>query len=184
MAQVTSWLAASSSHSRMTPETALVEPGPRAAGIGWMLDYTSGIQVVYMDGRVTDASFDAYVAVLRSEIDQRNTPERLGVVYHVPQPSALSSARRRKLGEALKAYEERLARNTLAYAMATPSAAVRAGLRMVFWLAPPPYPNAVVATPLEAFEFIARYRPALVPEELAADFARKVADAEPRMAGR
>jgi hypothetical protein len=113
---------------RMSPETASVDQGPHAVGIGWMLDYTSGVQIVYMDGRVTDASFDAY-------------------------------------------------------AMATPSAAVRAGLRMLFWLAPPPYPNAVVATTLEAFEFIARHQPALAPEALAAEFARKVAVAEFAMAG-
>jgi len=154
-------------------------------GIGWMLDYVGGVQVVYMDGRVTDASFDAYVAAMRTEIDNRpEDAQRLGVVYHVPQPSALSSARRRKLGEALKVREEKLARTTLAYAMATPSLTVRAGLRMLFWLAPPPYPNAVVATTLEAFEFIARHQSALEPDALAAELARKVAAAEPAMAGR
>jgi hypothetical protein len=148
-----------------------------------MLDYAGGVQVVYMDGRVTDASFDAYVAVTRKEIDERPESERVGVVYYVPQPSALSSARRRKLGEVLKAREDKLGRTTLAYAMATPSLTVRAGLRMLFWLAPPPYPNAVVATPLEAFEFIARHQSALEPEALAAELARKVAAAEPAMAG-
>jgi hypothetical protein len=182
---VTSWSLASPSYlQRMSPETASVDQGPYAAGIGWMLDYASGVQIVYMDGRVTDASFDAYVSVLGTEIDERRDPQRLGVVYYVPQPSALSSARRRKLGEALKARQDKLSRNTLAYAMATPSAAVRAGLRMLFWLAPPPYPNAVVATTLEAFEFIARHQPALAPEVLAAEFARKVAAAESAMAGR
>jgi hypothetical protein len=185
-APVTSWSLTSSSYpERMSPETVSVDRGPFAVGIGWMLDYVGGVQVVYMDGRVTDASFDAYVAAMRMEIDNRpEDAQRLGVVYHVPQPSALSSARRRKLGEALKVREEKLARTTLAYAMATPSLTVRAGLRMLFWLAPPPYPNAVVATTLEAFEFIARHQSALEPDALAAELARKVAAAEPAMAGR
>jgi hypothetical protein len=169
---------------RMSPEIVSLDQGSYAVGIGWMLDYAGGVQVVYMDGRVTDASFDAYLAALRKEIDERPDNQRLGIVYHVPQPSALSSARRRKLGEVLKDREAKLARTTLAYAMATPSVAVRAGLRMLFWLAPPPYPNAVVASTREAFEFIARHQSALEPEALAAELARKVAAAEPQMAGR
>jgi hypothetical protein len=149
-----------------------------------MLDYIGDTQVVYMDGRVTDASFDAYVRAVRRDIDERPDSARVGVVYHVPQPSALSSARRRKLGEALKAGEAKLARTTLAYAMATPSAVVRSGLRMLFWLAPPPYPNAIVASPHEAFEFIARFQNGLDPLALSTELARRVALAEPAMAER
>ena len=149
-----------------------------------MLDYIGDTQVVYMDGRVTDASFDAYLAALVGDIDGRDESARIGVLYHVPEPSALSSARRRKLGNALKAREAKLARATLAYAMATPSAVVRNGLRMLFWLAPPPYPNAVVATPTEGFEFVARYQPGLDAPALAAELARRVAAAERAMGER
>ena len=149
-----------------------------------MLDYIGDTQVVYMDGRVTDASFDNYMRALIRDIDERAEPAKIGVVYHVPQPSALSSARRRKLGEALKAREAKLARTTLAYAMATPSAVVRSGLRMLFWLAPPPYPNAVVATPLAAFEFLAQHRSGLDAEALNNELARMVAAAAPFMAER
>lgn len=167
----------------MSPETVDAEQ-PLATGTGWMLDYLGDVQLVYMDGRVTDASFEAYLATVCNEIDERDEARRVGVVYHVPQPSAMSSQRRRRLGEELKSREDKLARTTLAYAMATPSAVVRSGLRMLFWLAPPPYPNAVVATPLLAFEFLARYMPALAPDALAAELARRVAAAEPAMAGR
>lgn len=149
-----------------------------------MLDYIGDTQIVYMDGRVTDASFDAYVRALRVDIDERPDAARIGVVYHVPQPSALSSARRRKLGEALKAREQKLARTTLAYAMATPSAVVRSGLRMLFWLAPPPYPNAIVASPFEAFEFVARFQTGLDPQALTDELAGKLARAAPAMAER
>jgi len=167
----------------VSPETVDAEQ-PLATGIGWMLDYLGDVQLVFMDGRVTDASFEAYLATVCNEIDEREEGRRVGIVYHVPQPSALSSQRRRRLGEELKAREEKLRRTTLAYAMATPSAVVRSGLRMLFWLAPPPYPNTVVATPLQAFEFLARYMPALVPDELAARMAQRVAAAEAAMAGR
>jgi hypothetical protein len=149
-----------------------------------MLDYIGDIQVVYMDGRVSDVSFDAYVHAVRSDIDERAAGTRVAVVYHVPQPSALGSGRRRKLGEALKAREAKLAQTTLAYAMATPSAVVRSGLRMLFWVAPPPYPNAIVASPLEAFEFIARFAPGLDPAALDAELALRLARAESAMVER
>jgi hypothetical protein len=149
-----------------------------------MLDYIGDTQIVYMDGRVTDASFDAYVAALVTDIDGRDPAARVGVVYHVPQPSALSSARRRKLGDALKSREAKLALTTLAYAMVTPSTVVRSGLRMLFWLAPPPYPNAIVATPSEGFEFVARYQAGLDAPAMAAELARRVAAAQPAMAER
>lgn len=168
----------------MSAETIAVQHEPRAVDLGWMLDYLGNTQVVYMDGRVTDASFDRYMAALVSEIDDRPDSARVGVMYHVPQPSALSSARRRRLGEALKAREAKLARTTLAYAMSTPSAVVRSGLRMLFWLAPPPYPNAVVASPTAAFEFLARHQAGLQPEALSAQFAQLLAAAEPAMAER
>jgi hypothetical protein len=61
---------------------------------------------------------------------------------------------------------------------------VRSGLRMLFWLAPPPYPNAIVASPREAFEFVAGFQPGLDPEALSAELERRLALAERAMAER
>jgi hypothetical protein len=151
------------------------------ADVGWFMDQLGDVQVVYMDGRVTDASFEHYLEAVAADIDARTEDRKIGVVYHVPQPSAMSAARRRKLAAVLKQREAKLARNTAAYAMATPSALVRGGLRMLFWLAPPPYPNAVVPTPVAAFEFVAKHMPGLVATELAAELERTTTQAAPEM---
>ena len=82
------------------------------ADVGWFMDYLGDVQIVYMDGRVTDASFEHYLQAVAADIDARAPGHQIGVVYHVPQPSAMSAARRRKLAEVLKQREAKLAQNT------------------------------------------------------------------------
>ena len=146
----------------------------RAQGVGWFLDWIEDVQLVYMDGRVTDAAFEAYLAAVASDINGRAEEDAASVLYHVPQPSALSTTRRSRLAALLKAHEERLREITRAYAMVTPSLVVRSGLRMVFWLAPPPYPNTVAATPREGYEFIARHHAGVDPDSWAAEHGRRL----------
>jgi hypothetical protein len=136
----------------------------QARGVGWFLDWIGDVQVVYMDGRVTDSSYALYLDAVAREIDGRSEDDAVSVLYYVPQPSAVTADRRIRLGAVLKERERRIRGFTRAYAMATPSLVVRSGLKMVFWLAPPPYPNAVVSTPREGFEFIARHHPAVDPD--------------------
>jgi hypothetical protein len=147
----------------------------RERGVGWFLDWIEDVQVVYMDGRVTDAGYDAYIEAVTRDIDGRADGDAASILYHVPQPSALSANRRSKLAALLKDREDRLREITRAYAMVTPSLLVRSGLRMVFWLAPPPYPNAVAATPREGYEFIARHHAGVDPDSWAAEHARMLA---------
>jgi hypothetical protein len=154
----------------------------RASGVGWFLDWIEDVQVVYMDGRVTNPSYDEYLNAVAGDIDGRSDDDHVSILYHVPQPSALSADRRSRLGALLKAREERLRGMTCAYAMATPSLIVRSGLRMLFWLAPPPYPNAVVATPRDGYEFIARHHAAVDPVSWAAEHARLLSRLGPEIA--
>ena len=144
----------------------------RASGRGWFLDWIENVQVVYMDGRVTDASYGQYLVAVARDIDERGDDDAASILYHVPQPSALSADRRTKLAAILKEREARLRTITRSYVMATPSLLVRSGLRMIFWLAPPPYPNSVVATPREGYEFIARHEANVDPVSWAAEHQR------------
>src|SRR4051812_16631744 len=104
----------------------------RAQGAGWFLDWIEDVQVVYMDGRVTDASFEGYLSAVARDIESRAAGDAASVLYHVPQPSAISTIRRSKLAALLKNHEQKLREITRAYAMVTPSLIVRSGLRMVF----------------------------------------------------
>lgn len=134
---------------------------------GWFLAYLGNVQVVYMDGRVSEAGFVRYMEALAADIDGRSErDERVAILYHVPEPSAWSAKRRSALADVLKEREDLVRRNTIAYACATTSTLVRGGLKVLFWLAPPPYPNAVVATPRAGFDFLASFSPDLDPSLL------------------
>lgn len=138
---------------------------------GWFLAYLGRVQVVYMDGRVDDASYDRYLRALAADIDDRAArDEPAAILYHVPQPAALTAKRRNLLAEILREREDAVRRNTIAYALATTSALVRGGLKILFWLAPPPYPNTVVPTPRAGFEFLSSFSPDLNVTQLAADY--------------
>lgn len=148
-----------------------LERHPLAIDVGWFFGYLGHVQVVYMDGRVDDASYARYVETVRSDIDDRQARgEQTPVFYHIPQPAALTAHRRALLAEVLKEKQEALAEHTAGYSMVTTSSMVRYGLRVLFWLAPPPYPNAVLATPQEGFEFLARYDDSLEPLSLTARY--------------
>lgn len=142
---------------------------------GWFLGYLGRVQLVYMDGRIDDASYDRYLEALAQDIDDRATrDEAVAILYHVPQPAALTSRRRSLLANVLRERESVVRKNTIAYALATTSALVRGGVKVLFWLAPPPYPNAVVATPDAGFDFLARYAPDLDTSKLSSRYAEIV----------
>lgn len=67
----------------------------------------------------------------------------------------MRAEQRRQVAELLEARKERLREITAGYVMVTPSAIVRGLLTAVFWVAPPPYENRVVATPDEGFRWLA-----------------------------
>jgi hypothetical protein len=134
-----------------------LEPEALHVGDGWLKCRLGSVEVTFMDGVVPDASFDQYLALLARSIDEHPDGLAFGVLFHVPDIASQNHARRKMLADVLGPRREKLARSTSAYAMATSSPVVRALLRMVFWLAPPSYPTATVATPRAGFDFIAQH---------------------------
>ncbi len=121
-----------------------------------------GVEVVYMDDRVTPRSLDEYFRVVES-LMQTATWGR-PVLYEVQSPGAFDAAARRRLSNLLNQYRSTVAKNTLAYSLVTPSATVRGILTAVFWVSPPPYPHKICGTVKEAFEWFATKVPALDPK--------------------
>lgn len=149
---------------------------------GWFLDWIGDTQVVYMDGRVTDESYARYLATVGANLRGLTGEERQSFLYHVPEPSTITHERRVKLGALLDAHADVIARVTVAFVMATPSTMVRLSLRMLFWMAPPRYPNRVVATPDEGFAFIATHHPAM-PADAPRLYQARLAELLPRLEG-
>jgi hypothetical protein len=134
----------------------ITAPGLIMAQIGPLL-------CVYNDESITDDGWDLHVREMLRSIDLRPRGRKVGVVYDVPSPSAIDGRRRAQLATALDSRRAQLAASTGHYSLATGSSIVRAYLKTVFWLAPPPYPWSIVATTREAFVQVSRAIPAVDP---------------------
>ncbi len=128
-------------------------------GTGWFLTWIDGVETVYMDERMTEASFDQYLVVIEELMRTASMPRP--VLYEVTAPSVMNASARRRLSNLLNKYRTNIGKNTIAYALVTPSTAVRGVLTALFWVSPPPYPYKVCATTREAFEWLAGRTPEL-----------------------
>jgi hypothetical protein len=125
------------------------------------------VLIVHINADITAQGQRRHLDELARAIDMRTSP--VGVLYDVPTAKSFGAMDRKEGAAVLKAREEKLRRQTTAYAMATPSMLARGILNAVFWLAPPPYRYAVVSTVTEGLNFLATYTegmsPRLVEEE-------------------
>lgn len=151
-------------------------------GGGWLVAHYPRVQCAYFGPEVDDPSFDAYLDRLQTDIDDR-AGRRVGVLYYAPQTTAMDSPRRRRLAALLDANKETLGRSTAAYALATHSPFVRGLLTTLFWMAPPPYPYKIVATPTEGMAFLGEHLPGLDEATHTSSFEKLLAHAELRRSG-
>ena len=135
-------------------ETPLIPPGWPVKDDGLLMAYVGPVMGVYL-GALTDASWARHLTELRRAIDGRRPGVRVGVLYHLPGVNTADAKRRKEAADFLDSRREDLRASTAAYALATPSPIVRGVLRAIYWLSPPPYPYAIVATPREGLAYIA-----------------------------
>lgn len=128
---------------------------------GWFLGHVGRVQLFYMDQRVTDPSFDRYVAALAREIDSRSEARDHCVYYHLLAPQIMTSTRRKMVADVLSPRQDKLKRTTAAYAATTPSMIGRGVMTAIFWLASSPYPHKVVNTTQEGMSFLAEHNKSL-----------------------
>lgn len=132
-----------------------LEPEQLVVGEGWLVANYSQVQCTFVGPELSDAAYAAHLQQLERDILGRSDRRKIGVFYYTPETKNMDSPRRRALAKLLESHEEKIAKTTAAYALATNSAFVRGVLSTVFWLAPPPYPYKVVQGPEEALRFIA-----------------------------
>ena len=124
-----------------------------AVGDGWLIAYYPRVICAYFGPSVSDAEFERYAQQLDSDLEARPNSSRVGVLYYVPESTAMDSPRRRRVAKVLAKHKDKLARTTVAFAVATHSPFIRGVLSTLFWMAPPDYPHKVVAAPEEALAF-------------------------------
>lgn len=145
----------------------LVLSGWPVAEPGLLMAHIGRILIIHTTAESTPHSQRRHLDELARAIDARTSP--IGVLYDVPATRASDAMDRKEAAALLKSREEKLRKTTTAYAMATPSMLARGILNAVFWLAPPPYTYAVVATVTEGLNYLAMHtegvNPRLVEEE-------------------
>ena len=120
------------------------------------------VMFLYSDATLSDRGFERQLEELQKAIDLRGDDTLVGVVYDAPTSSlSIDAKRRKRSADVLDRRRAKLAKTTAGFALASPSAMMRGVLRAVFWLAPPPYPWAVVDTVHEALVYLKTVMPTL-----------------------
>jgi hypothetical protein len=123
---------------------------------GLLMGYVGQVMVIRIGGALSLDAFARYLAEWARSVDARPTDAAVFAMYDIPEWPGMSAVQRKQWGEMLKSREETLRRTTSGMILAAPSPVTRGAARAIFWLAPPPYPHAVVDTPGTAFAYIAQ----------------------------
>jgi hypothetical protein len=150
------------------PAWPIARPGLLMAKVGV-------VTFIHISSALDEEGEHVHAEELARMIDTRPADVRVAVVYDVPQSMGISALGRSGIAKLLNEREEKLARTTAAYALATPSAFVRGMLQAVFWIAPPPYPHRMVASMEEALDFIALHLPQVSPARALAEYEATLA---------
>jgi hypothetical protein len=130
------------------PDWPVVEPD-------LLMGYVGNVLVIRIGGSLPAASFRRYTEEWARAVDARPNDAAVFAMYDIPEWPGMTAVQRRDWSAMLKSREAVLRRTTRGMVLASPSLVTRGAARAIFWLAPPPYPHAVVDTPGAAFAHIA-----------------------------
>jgi hypothetical protein len=119
-----------------------------------LMGYVGPVLAIRIGATFSAAEFARYTEEWARSVDARPDDAAVFALYDVPVWPGMTAVQRREWGTMLKSHEGKLRLTTRGMALASPSALMRGSARAIFWLAPPPYPHAVVDTPRAAFEHI------------------------------
>ena len=122
---------------------------------GLMMGYVGAVLVVRIGAVLPKEGFDRYIDEWTRSVDARPRDCAVFALYDVPVWPGMTPVQRKHWSMMLKSREDVLRRTTRGMVMASTSPIARGCARALFWLAPPPYPTAVVDTPRAAFAHLA-----------------------------
>ncbi len=134
--------------AHMPPGWPVVEPD-------LLMGYVGNVLVIRIGGLLPASSFRRYMQEWARSVDARPPDASVFAMYDIPQWPGMTAVQRRDWSAMLKSREEVLRRTTRGMVLASSSVLTRGAARAIFWLAPPPYPHAVLDTPRAAFDHIA-----------------------------
>jgi hypothetical protein len=145
---------ASSSLSSLVPPPFVPEGWP-VVEPGLLMGYVGSVLVIRIGADLGPAGFARYIREWTRSVDARPAGASVFAMYDIAEWPGMTAVQRKEWGAMLKSREDVLRKTTLGMILASPSKITRGAARAIFWLAPPPYPYAVVDTPRAALEHIA-----------------------------
>jgi hypothetical protein len=119
------------------------------------MGYVGSIMVIRIGGALPSTSLTRYFEEWQRAVDARPAGAAVFAMYDLPEWPGMTAVQRKEWAAMLKSREQTLRQTTRGMLLASPSVLTRGAARAIFWLAPPPYPYAVVDTPAAAFRYIA-----------------------------
>jgi hypothetical protein len=120
-----------------------------------LMGYVDSVLVIRIGVGLTAGNFARYIKEWSRSVDARPANASVFAMYDLPEWPGMTAVQRKEWGAMLKSREATLRQTTRGMVLASPSVLTRGAARAIFWLAPPPYPYAVVDTPGAAFAHIA-----------------------------
>jgi hypothetical protein len=121
-----------------------------------LMGYVGAVMVVRIGGGLSDHDLASYFVEWKRGVDARPADASVYAMYDIFEWPGMNAVQRREWAAMLRSREDILRKTTRGMVLASPSTLTRGAARAIFWLAPPPYPYSVVATPRAAFEAIAQ----------------------------
>ncbi len=145
-------------------------------GAGWFLTWINGVEIVYMDERVRESSFNAYLTAVEDVAKALNAP-RL-VLYEV-SPSVLSPSVQSQWAGVIDKHRASLEANTIAAVLV--SATPDTPLASVLWSPSTPHPTRVCESVADAFAWLVPHKPDTDLQETTANYETRRAQLVPRL---
>jgi hypothetical protein len=121
-----------------------------------LMAYVDRVMAIRIGAAFGQPAFERYLHEWERSVEARPPGAGVFAMYDIPVWPGLTAVQRKAWAAMLQKHEETLRRTTRGMALAAQSALTRGASRAVFWLAPPPYPYAVVDTTRAAFDSIAQ----------------------------
>lgn len=118
------------------------------------MGYVGHVMAIRIGGGLSPSAFARYLVEWARAVDARPESAAVFAMYDIPEWPGMTAVQRKQWGDLLRSRESVLRRTTRGMVLASPSRLTRGAARAIFWLAPPPYPHAVVDTPRAAFAHI------------------------------
>jgi hypothetical protein len=142
-----------------------------ATGKTWAMGWVAPVAFTLFHGHPSEDDFADFLTAAARDIDQWPSWSPRSVLHHATASAALSAAQRQATAEMVKAREQQLRLICQGYVFCSRSGLSRGVIKVINWLAPPPYPAFQAESVAEGLKMLRGVDARIQPEALLARYA-------------